>query len=113
MGVSPKMSNKNGFASLCYVNFIVKAKYRVDSIAQKWGISTDYLYKKIRGEKPWYVDDVQKLYKATGDIEYLEYVNDPCGFTLIPKIKDKQSLKVLGQMISVVQSALNGKDDDK
>lgn len=108
-----KMKKKNEFQSLTYVNFIVLQKYRVDAVAQKMGIHVDTLYKKIRGERPWQVDDIPRLVNATGDIGYLEYLCDPCGYMLIPKIKDRATARMFSQMVKVLQSATNGKNEDK
>ena len=113
-----KMSEQNGFQSLLYVNFIIRKKYRVDEVAQKWvgrngkkGIHKDTLYKWIRGENHFPPDRIAELVNATGDIEYLEYHCDPCGFTLMPKIKDKHTAKMISHMVRLMQSAIDLKEE--
>ena len=106
-----KMNNKNGFQSLLYVNFIIRKRYRVDTTAQNMGIHKDTLYKWIRGERPFPVDQISNLVNATRDVEYLEYFCDPCNYTPMPKIKDKSIIKMFSQMVKVMQSAINLKQD--
>jgi transcriptional regulator with XRE-family HTH domain len=66
-----------------YVNFIIKKKYRVDDIAKEMRIATDTLYRYVRGENIIPPDRIIDLVKATGDIEYLEFFCDPCGYVPI------------------------------
>ncbi len=68
------------WAALLYVNFIIKKKYRVDEISKEMRIATDTLYRYIRGENIMPPDRIIDLVKATGDIEYLEFFCDPCGY---------------------------------
>ena len=70
------------------------------------GWSADYLYKKIRGEKIWAFDDVQKLVNATDDTIFLEYFCKPCGYAVIPAIKDKATAKMFMNMVNLMQSAI-------
>ena len=60
------ITRNKGFQSLLYVNFIVKKKYRVEVIAQIMGYHKDTLYKWIRGERPFPIDEVPNLVKSTG-----------------------------------------------
>ena len=98
---------RNGFQSLLYVNFIVRKKYRVDETAKKMGIHKDTLYRWIRGDNPFSVDYLGDLVKATGDLDFLEYFCEPCGYSLIPKIKDKGTAKMFSQMARIIQSAID------
>ena len=98
---------RSGFQSLLYVNFIFKKKYRVDDTAQKMGIHKDTLYKWVRGENPFPIDQLTNLVKATGDLDFLEYFCEPCGYSLIPKIKDKGTAKMFSQMARIMQSAID------
>lgn len=81
----------SGFSSLLYVNFIIKKKYRVDDVAKEMRIATDTLYRYVRGENLIPPDRIIDLVKATGDIEYLEFFCDPCGFVPIPQSKARLS----------------------
>lgn len=83
------MNQIQGFASLMYVNFVIKKKYRVDETAKEMRIATDTLYRYIRGENIIPPDRIVDLVKATKDIEYLEFFCDPNGFLPIPKVRVK------------------------
>ncbi|MDH7513514.1 MAG: hypothetical protein QHH14_11270 [Clostridiales bacterium] len=73
------------WAALLYVNFIIKKKYRVDEVSKEMRIATDTLYRYIRGENVMPPDRIIDLVKATGDIEYLEFFCDPCGYVPVPQ----------------------------
>lgn len=112
------MSNLNvirnsGFQCLLYTNFIVLKKYRVDTAAQIMGHHKDTLYKWIRGERPFPVDEVPNLTKATGDTGYLEYLCDQSGFCLMPKIKDRATAKMFSHMAQVMRSVIDLKEEEK
>jgi len=79
----------SGFSALLYVNFIIKKKYRVDAIAKEMQIATDTLYRYARGENIIPPDRIADLVRATGDVEYLEFFCEPCGFIPIQKSKAK------------------------
>lgn len=113
MAVSPNINAKRGFQGLTYYIFISLKKYRVDFTAQKMGCAIDTLYKKIRGERDWQFEDIHKLVDATGDPLFLEYFCNPCGYTVIPQIKDKATAKMFTQMVKVMQSAINEKENEK
>lgn len=81
----------SGFSSLLYVNFIIKKKYRIDDVAKEMRIATDTLYRYVRGENVIPPDRIIDLVKATGDIEYLEFFCDPCGYVPVPQAKAKLS----------------------
>lgn len=75
----------SGFGSLLYVNFIIKKKYRIDDVAKEMRIATDTLYRYVRGENIIPPDRIIDLVKATGDVEYLEFFCDPCGYVPVPQ----------------------------
>ncbi|MCX7974068.1 MAG: hypothetical protein N3B16_06140 [Candidatus Aminicenantes bacterium] len=75
----------SGFASLLYVNFVIKKKYRIDDVAKEMRIATDTLYRYVRGENIIPPDRIIDLVRATGDIEYLEFFCDPCGYVPVPQ----------------------------
>jgi hypothetical protein len=81
----------SGWSALLYVNFIIKKKYRTDDVAKEMRIATDTLYRYVRGEHVMPPDRIIDLIKATGDIEYLEFFCDPCGYVAIPAVKGKPS----------------------
>lgn len=101
-----------GFQSLMYINFITRKKYRVDSIAKKMGINRDTLYRYVRGELMIPADRIADLIRATEDIEYLEFFCDALDFTLVPKIKDKNTAKMFGQMVRVLEHAIDSKEGE-
>lgn len=113
MGVNNlKNVKKFTFQNLIYLNFIVKKKYRVDACAEKMGVHLDSLYRWIRGEKPFPIDRLSDLVNATEDTELLEYFTDPCGFTLLPKIKNKKMAETVIQIGRIMLSATDLKEDE-
>jgi len=107
------MIRNSGLQNLLYVNFIVKKKYRVDVVAQIMGRHKDTLYKWVRGEHPFPVDEIPNLTKATEDTEYLEYLCDRAGYSLMPKIKDKGTARTFSHMVKVLLSAIDLKEETK
>ena len=89
MGSNPNHDGNLGFQSLLYVNFCIRKKYRVDDVAKEMRIITDTLYRYIRGKNIMPPDRIIDLVKATGDVEYLEFFCEPCGFAAVPVQKSK------------------------
>jgi len=110
------IKNRNsGIQCLLYFNFHIDSKYAVDDIAQKMGIHPDTLYKYINGTHEFPAERLIGLTNATGDIKYLEFIADKCGYSVIPKIKDKKTAETMVQMAKVFLSATNNskKEGDK
>jgi len=107
------MIGNSRFQSLLYVNFHIKKKYRVDAVAEKMGLHHDTLYKYANGTNVFPVDQLAPLTIATGDTEYLEYILDMCGYTLLPKIKNRKAAETLELMAKMVLSAVSGQEDGK
>ena len=112
MVVSPKNNGVSGFQSLLYYNFILEKKYRIDQVSTKMGISKDYLYKMVRGERPFPPDKISDLYNATEDLTWLTFFLDPCGFVPIKPIEDKETVKTLLSLVELIQSAINSKEGE-
>jgi hypothetical protein len=96
--------------TLLYYKFIASKQHDVASVAQKMAVSVDTLYRYVRGDRPLPVDRIPDLVNATGDTEFLEYLTDKCGFSLVPKIKDKGTFKIFAQLVNVFQSAMNANE---
>lgn len=107
-----KNTNKFTFQNLLYLNFVIKKKYRVDICAEKMGVHIDSLYRWIRGEKPFSIDRLSDLVRATEDPELLEYFTDPCGYTLLNKIKNKKTAETVIQIAKIMLSATELKKDE-
>jgi len=105
------MGVNSGTQCLLYTNFVIKAKYPVDSVAEKMGVHRDTLYKWIEGKNLFPADRLAPLVIATGDLEYLEYILDKCGYVLLPKIRDKKAAETMIQMAKVFMSATNGRGE--
>jgi len=101
------MGANSGLQCLLYTNFVIKAKYSVDSVAEKMGVHRDTLYKWIEGKNLFPADRLAPLTVATQDTEYLEYTLDKCGYVLLPKIRDKKAAETMIQMAKVFMSATN------
>lgn len=109
-------SSISGFSALLYVNFIIKKKCRVDAVAKEMQIATDTLYRYIRGENIIPPDRVVDLIRTTGDVEYLEFFCEPCGYVPVRAIegrmtkgereKDQIRLSILtGQALKEIEDA--------
>ena len=107
------MKAKMGFQSLLYYKFVVHKTYRVDTVAEKMGLSSDTLYRYVRGDRPFPIDRLSDLVNATGDFEYLEYFNDRCGYSVIPKIKDKTTTEIMTQIAEIFLSATENRKANK
>ena len=102
------------FSNLLYLNFIVLKKHAVDETSKAWypkPIHRDTLYRKINGKNPFTVDDLPGLVRATENAEYLEFVANQCGYTIIPIIKDKRVASLVSTLAEVLQKARNGNEE--
>jgi len=95
-----------------YVNFIIKKKARVDETAKKMGVSADTLYRYVRGENIIPPDRIIDLIRATDNIEYLEFFCDAVGYVPVPRIKDRRAAETMTQMIKVMKSAIDRKEEE-
>ena len=112
------MSNlKNGssyrFSNHMYYIFIVQKKHRVDLMAEKMKVHRDSLYRWIRGDKPFPIDQLSNLVNATEDVSFLEYFADQCNYSLMPKIRNKKTAEIMTQMAKVMLSATDRKENDE
>lgn len=96
---------------LLYTNFHIKKKYRVDAVADTMGVAADTLYKWINGTRLFPADRLPSLTIATCDTEYLDFLAGQCGYSIIPKLKDKSTLKMFAHMVEIMQSAINLKGE--
>ena len=83
------------FRALLYYRFHIEDKYPVDAVAEKMGIHKDTLYRWINGTNTFPANEIINLVVATGDISYLEFLADKCGYAIIPKIKDKRTAEAV------------------
>ena len=113
MSVNLRIRAVSSLQCLLYTNFIIKKKYRVETVAEKMGVSKDTLYRWIRGNRLFPADRLPDLSNATEDLEYIEFILDECNLTPIPKIRDKSTAKIFFQLMKLMQSAINMKDEDK
>jgi len=111
-----KNQTNDSLQRVLYLNFRVLKKYRVDTVVENWPDDSinhaSSLHKWITGERQIPDYQVSNLVKATGDITYLEYFCNPCGYMVIPEIRDKTTLKMFTQMAKLMQSVTNGNDDE-
>lgn len=107
------MSNLNnegliGFQSLLYYILIIEKKYRVDDTAKEMRISTDTLYRYVRGERIIPPDRIIDLINATKEIRFLQFFCDPTGYLAIPAIDTKPSSDGI-RLKEIKLSIINGK----
>lgn len=116
--MSGKLKNQpnNTLQRVLYLNFRILKKYKVDTVVENWPDDSinhaSSLHKWITGERQIPDHQVSNLVKATGDITYLEYFCNPCGYMVIPEIKDKTTLKMFTHMAKIIQSAINKKENE-
>ena len=78
-----------GFQSLLYVIFIIEKKFRTDDTAKNMQISTDSLYRYIRGERIIPPDRIIDLINVTKEIRFLRFFCEPTGYIPITKVQAK------------------------
>ena len=100
-------SQLSGFPVLMYYKFINKKQYRVDETADKMRIAPDTLYRYIRGENIMPADRIIDLIRATGDVEFLEFFCEPCGYVPVPIVKGKPAGATIAKD-QIMLSILNG-----
>lgn len=89
--------------------FITMKKWRTDDIAKKMGISSDTLYRYIRGDKNFPFDRFLDFLKATGDLDYLKFIANEVGCTLIQKIKSERFAKDLAEIGRLLTESASNK----
>lgn len=114
MSVNLKNNRASRFQNLLYFIFQVKHRHRVDLTAEKMGVHKDTFYRWSRGDKPFPIDQLPNLVNATDDVEFLEHLADQCGYSVLPKIKNRKTAEIMTQMAKVMLSATesNEKDSD-
>ena len=105
-----KFGGPTGYQTLLYYKFIASKQHDAASVAQKMQVSLDSLYRWVRGDRSMPIDRIPDLVNATGDLEFLEYLTEKCGFSLIPKIRDKATFKIFGQLVNIFQSAMSANE---
>ena len=71
-------------------------------------ISTDSLYRYIRGENIIPPDRIIDLINVTKETRFLQFFCDPCGYLAIPAMKAKSSTKSI-RLKEIKLSIINGK----
>lgn len=109
------MIKNDGFRVLLYHKFIYRKAFRVDEVADKMGIPPTTFYKYLQGQMNFPVDLVAKLYSATGDIEFLNFILNDTPHMLAPRkaagagksLTDEalDTAAATGRLISEVQKA--------
>ena len=102
-----KMVKRIGFQNLLYVRFIIEKRYRVDEVARKLDIHKDTLYRWIRGDNPFPIDQLPHLVKATDDPIYLKYLAREAGFSLVEQVKDKKTAEAISRIADILISCIN------
>lgn len=106
-----KNSSSYRFSNHLYYIFIHQKKYRVDLIAERMNIHRDSLYRWIRGDKPFPIDQLPNLVNATEDASFLDYFADQCNYTLIPKIKNRKTVEIIARMAQIMLSAIDKREN--
>lgn len=115
------MTKYEGFRTLLYYKIIYLKQYRVEDIAEQMGMDSPVtLYKYISGQYSFPVDLVGKLYRATGDIEFLNFILNDTDQMLTPRkgspiqkdltSETLEAMAAAGRLAEEVQEA---KEDDQ
>lgn len=109
------MTKYEGFRNLLYHKFIYLKLYRVDEVAERMGVSPVTLYKYIGGQYSFPVDLIGKLYTATGDAEFLNFILAGTDQMLTPRKGTKvqkdlasetlEAMAAVGRLAEDVQSS--------
>lgn len=90
------------FQSVLYWKFIHKREHDARKVAQEIGVSTSALYKWIEGECTFPPDLIARLYSATGDLDFLNFVLADTDLMLTPRPGAKHSSRTLeGEALDV------------
>jgi len=115
--IKPKDPIMDGLRQLMYTNFIVLKKYSLDKAVENWPdesiTSTSSIYKWMEAIRDPSIKQIINLTIATKDSIYIEYIANQAGYSVIPQIKDRASLKVLSHLSKLCDSAINGNNDEK
>lgn len=79
------MTKYEGFRNLLYHKFIYLKLYRVDEVAEQMSVPPWTFYKYLQGQMSFPVDLVGRLYRATGDIEFLNFILNDTDQMLTPR----------------------------
>jgi len=97
-------------------NFMKTKKYSLDKTVENWPdksiTSTSSLYKWMEGrEMP--IHQIINLTIATKDSCYLDFIANQAGYSVIPQIKDKGTLRMFLHFSKVTEAIINGYSDEK
>jgi len=77
-------------------------------VSKKMKISSDLLYRYIRGDKRFPFDRFLDFLKATEDLEYMKFIATEMGCILIPKIKNKKFIDGLTEITLALSGIADG-----
>ncbi len=95
-----------GFQNLLYRKFISPREHDAKKVAAAIGESLSTLYNYVEGISYCPVDLVARLYKATGDKDFLNFVLDDTDQKLAPREPSKDKKTLEGELLDV--AAANG-----
>lgn len=114
--IKPNNPLMDGLRQLMYTNFIVLKKYSLDGAVKNWPDksikTTSTLYKWMEGVRDIPLHQLVNLSLAVKDPIYIDYIANQAGYSIIPQIKDKTTLKVFSQFFKVIESAINVNNDE-
>ena len=101
-----KNNNSSRFQNQLYTYFIHDKKRRVDETAEKMGVHRDTLYRWIRGDNPFPIDELDNLTQAIGEPYFIEHFATICGYKLYEEITDKKVLNVLEEFKKILSAII-------
>jgi hypothetical protein len=115
LNIEPRPENDNlnnshifDIQPLLYTAFIIEKKCRVDDVSKEMKISSDLLYRYIRGDKPFPFFRLVPLLKATKDLRILVALCREMGCILVPAIKNKKFIDGLTEITLALSGIANG-----
>jgi len=99
-----KNNKSSRFQNQLYQYFITDKKKRVDETAEKMGIHRDTLYRWIRGDNPFPIDELDNLTNAIEEPYFIEHFATICGYKMINEITDKKVLSFLEELKKLISA---------
>ena len=101
-----KNNGSGRFQNQLYTYFISDKKRRVDETAEKMGCHRDTLYRWIRGDNPFPIDELDNLTRAIEDSYFIEHFTRMCGYRITREITDKKAIIILEEIRNLISAVI-------
>jgi len=93
-----------GFRSLLYLKFIHEKAYSVEAVCSKMGLPPQTFYKYMSGQSTFPPDLIGKLYNATGEPAFLNFILNDTDQMLAPRQRPEAGKSVLEETLEVASA---------